>query len=643
MYEYLAESAYKKENNNKRRIIQRKLEKEFQDNEIESNVDIFKGTVAEDERKTEADKINANNYEEIQIIDEINATGKIIIGNIKPEDFICTIDVESIENKKNDENEIILAGLKKRNFGFNYYGTDNEKSSDIAFSNKMALLGYINGKALGETDNNQTNNRLIDEIKEKIKLVDCTQKGYGESKEDCLSMAGNKWYMPDGIKTIKFADINNSYHNNIFNKWKDIANTLQNEEDKIRMEKIVGRISAFAKTIDCIKNKSLNLSDDDKKIWEENKKLISEDNKFWTVKDKTSLIKRAVRNIQIDENKIKNINKYNKDSVGKRDVEEFIKAGLILKNDEKYYWNVKNEKELGDKYALVGQLSENNDNRSDKEWLEILAIWNDTCQSDIIKKLVNNWSKTADMHLDSTGLENFKDDSSNEFSENELKACDLTEDEIKYYVDKINSASSTDSEQKYKWKASSVRELGDYFADNKNKYTGNLDDKWKKILVLWNKSNHKVFSYKLENKFNTWNQNTTEWGVNSTTYIGTPNETPYMGWSIFKHDFGEKLTKFNDVRPAEIPHKHPEQEEIYKVKIGTAYMYDNGNIVKVSAGANKVIKRGTPHCIVAAKGNYSHLVLQHPSGFHWSNNKEVVSVQGDLFQKVKEEENKEGC
>ena len=147
---------------------------------------------------------------------------------------------------------------------------------------------------------------------------------------------------------------------------------------------------------------------------------------------------------------------------------------------------------------------------------------------------------------------------------------------------------------------------------------------------VWNKTQHIRITYELDNKFNTWTQGSTEWGVNSTANIDASNDTPYAGWSIFQYDGTNeergKLKEFKIIRPAEIPHLHEKQDEIYKVTKGKMWLMVNRNVVCVEESSQKIIKRNTPHAVVAIEPPYQHLVIQYPSLFHEDGNKREVDI-----------------
>ena len=147
---------------------------------------------------------------------------------------------------------------------------------------------------------------------------------------------------------------------------------------------------------------------------------------------------------------------------------------------------------------------------------------------------------------------------------------------------------------------------------------------------VWNKTQHIRITYELDNKFNTWTQGSTEWGVNSTANIDASNDTPYAGWSIFQYDGTNeergKLKEFKIIRPAEISHLHEKQDEIYKVTKGKMWLMVNRNVVCVEESSQKIIKRNTPHAVVAIEPPYQHLVIQYPSLFHEDGNKREVDI-----------------
>lgn len=52
----------------------------------------------------------------------------------------------------------------------------------------------------------------------------------------------------------------------------------------------------------------------------------------------------------------------------------------------------------------------------------------------------------------------------------------------------------------------------------------------------------------------------------------------------------------------------------------------NRNVVCVEESSQKIIKRNTPHAVVAIEPPYQHLVIQYPSLFHEDGNKREVDI-----------------
>ena len=166
------------------------------------------------------------------------------------------------------------------------------------------------------------------------------------------------------------------------------------------------------------------------------------------------------------------------------------------------------------------------------------------------------------------------------------------------------------------------------------------DTKKDTVLNLWEKTNRSGFDdsgliwekggitiYSLPQKINLWNGEKTEWIVNSTEYAdgGVPFSIGVS--SVVYDDLNEeKPTCFKDIRQSECLHKHPDepnkwQKEVYYILGGSASLLtvEDGNIkIKVlNQGDMAVINPGVPHCMMALKGRYEHMVFQVPSAFQY--------------------------
>ncbi len=142
--------------------------------------------------------------------------------------------------------------------------------------------------------------------------------------------------------------------------------------------------------------------------------------------------------------------------------------------------------------------------------------------------------------------------------------------------------------------------------------------------LTWDKG--KVVAYLLNNKINIWNEQATEWIVNSTAYAGE-NEPFTVGVSnvVAKKELPEPVA-FKSIRPAETLHRHPEtddkkQTECYLVTGGRAALLTiqdgKPHVSVLQAGDMAVINPGVAHCVLAIDGPYEHLVFQVPSAFQY--------------------------
>ncbi|HPZ06748.1 MAG TPA: hypothetical protein PL110_01425 [Candidatus Eremiobacteraeota bacterium] len=142
--------------------------------------------------------------------------------------------------------------------------------------------------------------------------------------------------------------------------------------------------------------------------------------------------------------------------------------------------------------------------------------------------------------------------------------------------------------------------------------------------LAWDKG--KVVAYLLNNKINIWNEQATEWIVNSTAYAGE-NEPFTVGVSnvIAKKELSEPVA-FKSIRPGESLHRHPQtddkkQTECYLVTGGRAALLTihdgKPHISILQTGDMAVINPGITHCVLAVDGPYEHLVFQVPSAFQY--------------------------
>jgi len=142
---------------------------------------------------------------------------------------------------------------------------------------------------------------------------------------------------------------------------------------------------------------------------------------------------------------------------------------------------------------------------------------------------------------------------------------------------------------------------------------------------VWEKD--KVVVYAERGKTNLFNEQASEWIVNSTAYAGE-NDPFSVGVSRVASPAPlEGPTPFTRLRPAESLHVHPvrdgekKQTEGYLVLHGRAAMLtvkDGKPEVKVvKAGEMVVMEPGVPHCVMAADGEYEHVAFQVPSAFQY--------------------------
>jgi mannose-6-phosphate isomerase-like protein (cupin superfamily) len=136
----------------------------------------------------------------------------------------------------------------------------------------------------------------------------------------------------------------------------------------------------------------------------------------------------------------------------------------------------------------------------------------------------------------------------------------------------------------------------------------------------------KVVIYALKHKANIWNQQSTEWLVNSLAFPGK-NEPFTVGVSqVTAPENFKKAIPFKKIRPSEALHLHPaskdkHQTEVYYINNGEAALLTMQNnkprIQILKKGDMALIHPGVPHCVMAVKGNYEHSVFQIPSAFQY--------------------------
>ena len=142
--------------------------------------------------------------------------------------------------------------------------------------------------------------------------------------------------------------------------------------------------------------------------------------------------------------------------------------------------------------------------------------------------------------------------------------------------------------------------------------------------LIWDKG--KVVAYSLQDKLNMWNEQDTEWIVNSTEYAGE-NEPFLVGVSSVRaKQHYDRPVSFNEIRPSERLHRHPIMDEKKQTE---AYLLTGGRAVLLTIQNNKphytflnpgdmvIISPGVKHCVLAADGNYEHVCFQVPSAFQY--------------------------
>lgn len=136
----------------------------------------------------------------------------------------------------------------------------------------------------------------------------------------------------------------------------------------------------------------------------------------------------------------------------------------------------------------------------------------------------------------------------------------------------------------------------------------------------------KVVAYVHRDKANMWNDENTEWIVNSTQY-GGENGPFCTGVShVQAAETYHEPSSFKCIRPAESLHRHPVREEKKQTEV---YLVTGGKGVLVSMqkgspqltflkeGDLAVISPDVPHCVMAMQGDYEHICLQVPSAFQY--------------------------
>lgn len=603
-------------------IIQRRLEKlDFSGGQHETtddNVDIYQ--MSEPVQK-DIDDLNVRNFEQIQAVDEKKKIGMIFIGNVKLGDFA-------------DCDSCIVIGLKTR-LGSTYYDTENEKSAPVSYSNKMAYRAYAGEKAAKELLEKMEKNGLVKVVTSHENAVK-GNKGYKGLSE--------RWYIPSGAVQSKFSEWAPENSQRVIDEWKKILNnnvqglihSCAEEEKKIlipqynQLNALIGKFEFMVNAAQTAVFGNLQSSLSEAGAREgvmdilERMKLVTRGSiRTWTVADGNSLRRRILKHETFPQSHLESINIYIQNTSGefvkqgRRPVQQMTEAGIIKEDTAHqstggpyYNWSVYSERELGGAYEKIAV------NRSHKEWLELLGLWSSGGQ-----EIASLWKQTDRLHLDSTGCKEIREETGSNLDEqfNERQKSLLREAGI------IGSS----GQSVHHWTARSVRDMGDKYKKISERQAESVVS-WTDLLKAWNETQHIRITYELDNKFNTWTQGSTEWGVNSTANINASNDTPYAGWSIFKYDGTNeernRLINFKTIRPAEIPHLHEKQDEIYKVTKGKMWLMARGDVVCVEENSQRIIKRNTPHAVVAIEPPYQHLVIQYPSLFHENGNKREVET-----------------
>lgn len=598
-------------------IVQRKLNVlDFskglggQQETTDSHVVIYQMSAPEGKDITD---LNKENFEQIQAVDEQTKKGLIFIGNVKLDDFAGC-------------DSWIVIGLKTR-LGSSYYDTENEKSAPISYSNKMAYRAYVGEKAAKELLEKMAANGLVQAV-----------QSHGANKGNKGYKLSERWYIPASENEIKFSEWDSAKSEEMIKKWNQILDSesmnaiLLSEKEKQQYNQLKALIGKFQSIVDAAQTavfgdlqSSLSEAGAEAGIMEklEQMGLVTKGGiKTWTVVSEKSLHRRVRKHKAFPQSYFEQINVYRGNMSGgferqrKRPVEQMKAAGIIQEDTthqdtgEPYYrWSVYSEGALGDAYKKIDA------DRSHAEWLELLELWRSPGQ-----EFVSLWKQTNRLHLDSTGYKEIS-------KESDSKLDEQFNDEQKSLLREAGIIGSN-SQRVHHWTVRSVRDMGDKYKGIWEKQQSAVS--WTDLLKAWNETQHIRITYELDNKFNTWTQGSTEWGVNSTANIDASNDTPYAGWSIFQYDGTNeergKLKEFKIIRPAEIPHLHEKQDEIYKVTKGKMWLMVNRNVVCVEESSQKIIKRNTPHAVVAIEPPYQHLVIQYPSLFHEDGNKREVDI-----------------
>ncbi|MDO8603782.1 MAG: glycogen/starch synthase [Candidatus Omnitrophota bacterium] len=138
----------------------------------------------------------------------------------------------------------------------------------------------------------------------------------------------------------------------------------------------------------------------------------------------------------------------------------------------------------------------------------------------------------------------------------------------------------------------------------------------------WRLKGVTVIDYKA--RINQWTlQHEPEWLVDSMAFGSN-----LVGVSIVRSniDTGDKWINFNQIRPQEAYHRHPNKPngnfiEVYYIAEGMAALaFEEESSPRINilrAGGMLIAKDGVPHTILAAKGPYKHLAIQIPSTFQY--------------------------
>lgn len=131
-----------------------------------------------------------------------------------------------------------------------------------------------------------------------------------------------------------------------------------------------------------------------------------------------------------------------------------------------------------------------------------------------------------------------------------------------------------------------------------------------------------VSAYQRAEKTNLWSHEPSEWLLSSGTV-----DAPVVGLSSVASDgpLAEPVT-FRELRPSETLHQHPPRGEAAMTE---AYVVTGGSAALLAvhggkpwihllhAGDLAVVQPGLAHCILAAAGDYEHVVVQTPSTFQY--------------------------